>query len=268
MATATSTAEPRARRTAKPRKDAVLAAAVEQARAAAEETSGLGEVGEHLGYTDDGERLGSHRFATTAPGYRGWHWTVTVARVSRAKVATVCEVELLPGDEALLAPAWVPYSERLEPADVGPNDVLPEGATDDRVVPGYAPVDGGEGDGVDLATDPRAIVELGAWRTEVPSRATLIAAAERWEGRLPERGRSFATDPNAFVVPLTGVLGQVYGVCVNEFSPDDGRIVRLDQVSDVPAQREAVPSAWPDAAPVIDEISLDTIELPERGTTA
>lgn len=248
---------------AKPRRDAVLAAAVEQAREAALETSGMQDVGEHLGYTDDGERLGSHRFASTAPGYRGWHWTVTVARVSRAKNVTVCEVELLPGDDALLAPAWLPWAERLTPGDVGPNDVLPEDAVDDRVVPGYDPQDG---DPVDLAHDASAIIELGAWREQVPSRQTLLAAADRWENRLPARGRSFATDPNAFIVPLTGVLGQVYGVCVNEFSPDDGKIVRLDQVSDTPAPREVVESVWPENAPFMDEITLDTAELPDEGS--
>lgn len=258
------TTTPARRAAAKPRRDAVLAAAVEQARLAALETSGVDDVGEHLGYTDDAERLGSHRFASTAAGYRGWHWTVTVARVSRSKTVTVCEVELLPGDDALLPPAWLPWAERLTPGDVGPNDVLPEDAVDDRVVPGYQPQDG---DPVDVAHDASAIIELGAWREQVPSRETLLAAADRWETRLPVRGRSFATDPNAFIVPLTGVLGQVYGVCVNEFSPDDGRIVRLDQVSDTPAPREVVESVWPAPAPFIDEIGLDTTELPTEAAS-
>ncbi|PWD51922.1 DUF3027 domain-containing protein [Serinibacter arcticus] len=266
MTTPTADAPVRARRTtAKPRRDAVLAAAVEQAREAALETSGYDDVGEHLGYADDAERLGSHRFASTAPGYRGWHWTVTVARISRSKTVTICEVELLPGDDALLSPAWVPWAERLVPGDVGPNDVLPEGAVDDRVVPGYVPADG---DPVDVARDAQAIIELGAWRQQVPSRQTLVDAATRWEDRLPAGGRSFATDPTAFIVPLSGVLGQVYGVCVNEFSPDDGKVVRLDQVGTVPVERGVIESVWPDNAPVIDEISLDTAALAEKAEPA
>lgn len=258
--TSTLTEEaPRARRSAaKPRRDAVLADAVELARQAALETSGNDDVGDHLGYVDDAERLGSHRFASTAAGYRGWHWTVTVARVSRSKTVTVCEVELLPGDGALLSPAWVPWADRLSPADVGPNDVLPEGAVDDRVVPGYTPQDG---DPVDVAHDARAIVELGAWREQVPSRQTLEEAATRWEARTPVGGRSFAEDPSAFIVPLSGVLGLVYGVCVNEFSPDDGKVVRLDQFSREPVQRGVAESVWPDSAHVIDEIRLDTSVL-------
>ena len=59
------------------KRDAVLADAVDQAREAAIATSGLDDVGEHVGYTDDAERLGTHYFATTSSGYRGWRWTVS-----------------------------------------------------------------------------------------------------------------------------------------------------------------------------------------------
>ncbi|SIK21234.1 Protein of uncharacterised function (DUF3027) [Mycobacteroides abscessus subsp. abscessus] len=48
------------------------------------------------------------------PGYRGWFWFATLSRAPRSKVATVCEVGLLPGDDALLAPAWVPWAERTK----------------------------------------------------------------------------------------------------------------------------------------------------------
>lgn len=250
MVTATGTTRTRALKA-----DAVLSEAVEIARTAAQEVSGLGDVGEYLGYTQDGERLGSHRFATTAPGYRGWHWTVTVARVARARHATICEVELLPGADALLAPAWVPWSERLAPGDIGPDDALPEGVADDRVVPGYQPE---EGDPVDVTADATDLIELGAWRAQVPSRATLEAAAQRWADREPARGRSFAADPAAFIVPLSGWLGQLYGVCVNEFSPDDGMVVRLDQLPTPRPVRARAQSIWRESAPVIDDSRLDT----------
>ena len=46
-------------------------------------------------------------------GYPGWHWTVSVAELPDEE-PTVLEAELLPGDGALLAPDWVPWSERLE----------------------------------------------------------------------------------------------------------------------------------------------------------
>jgi hypothetical protein len=52
-------------------------------------------------------------FAATMLGYPGWHWTVSLAEVDGLE-PTVLEVELLPGDGALLAPEWVPWSVRLE----------------------------------------------------------------------------------------------------------------------------------------------------------
>ena len=54
----------------------------------------------------------SLRFENRLPGYPGWYWTVTVARVEDEE-PTVLELELLPGDGALLAPEWVPWAERL-----------------------------------------------------------------------------------------------------------------------------------------------------------
>ncbi len=51
-------------------------------------------------------------FASRLPGYVGWRWTVSTAQVGDAE-PTVLEVELLPGDGALLAPPWVPWAERL-----------------------------------------------------------------------------------------------------------------------------------------------------------
>ena len=97
----------------------VPSTAVEQARAAAVDTAGSPElVGEHLGATPEtpsavpvGDDLGevvTHSFASRLPGYVGWYWAVTLARVPGEEQVTVDEVVLLPGEQALLAPAWVP----------------------------------------------------------------------------------------------------------------------------------------------------------------
>ncbi|WP_449371902.1 DUF3027 domain-containing protein [Arthrobacter psychrolactophilus] len=40
-----------------------------------------------------------------------------MSRVSRGKEATVNEVGLLPTEDSVLAPAWVPWSERVRPED-------------------------------------------------------------------------------------------------------------------------------------------------------
>ncbi|PFG20507.1 DUF3027 domain-containing protein [Serinibacter salmoneus] len=241
-----------------PARDAVLAEAVDVAREAILEGGEVEALGAYLGYSQDDVRLGSHRFACAAPGYVGWQWTVVVARASRVKQVTVCEVVLLPGQDALLPPRWVPWADRLEPRDVGAGDAPPAGVQDDRLVEGYQP---GDEDPADVAHDPVALVELGAWRAEVPSKETLDAAAERWRDRVPARGRSFSEDPTAFIVPLSGSLGQVYGVCVNEHSPDDGRVVRLDEVAQAPAPRARQhASAWQENDPVLDEFELEVAE--------
>jgi hypothetical protein len=115
--------------------DQACAQAVDQARAAAAEIAAAGQVGDHLGVQADGDRVVTHLFACTDPAYEGWQWAVTVARASRAKAVTVCEAALLPGLGALLAPAWVPWSERVRPGDVGVGDLMPASQEDERLIP-------------------------------------------------------------------------------------------------------------------------------------
>lgn len=95
------------------RKDAVLTEAVDMAREALDALAPAEQIGAHLYVKADGDRLMTHRFAAQKPGYYGWEWFVTVARVPRSKHVTVCELGLLPGEDALLAPEWVPWSERV-----------------------------------------------------------------------------------------------------------------------------------------------------------
>ncbi len=104
-----------ARRQAKP--DAVLAAAVDFAREGILQVAPAGQVGGHVTSYPEGERLTTHRFEAFVPGYGNWHWFITLARVARSKEATICEVGLLPSETALLAPQWLPWSERVRPED-------------------------------------------------------------------------------------------------------------------------------------------------------
>lgn len=73
-------------------------------------TDTIGDVVDHE-TRDDGVTI--VRFQTKLLGYVGWFWTVAIAAVDDAD-PTVLEAELLPGDDALLAPDWVPWSQRLE----------------------------------------------------------------------------------------------------------------------------------------------------------
>ncbi|MBI3690138.1 MAG: DUF3027 domain-containing protein, partial [Mycolicibacterium aromaticivorans] len=101
---------------------AVLSGAVEQARQAIVEHSG-DTVGEYLGVSFEDETAATHRFLAIMPGYQGWQWAVVVAAYEGADHATLSEVVLVPGPTALLAPAWVPWDERIKPGDLSPGDL-------------------------------------------------------------------------------------------------------------------------------------------------
>jgi hypothetical protein len=206
--------------------DAVLAAAVEPAREAAIAV-GAESVGDYLGVRGDEDRVATHAFAATLPGYVGWHWAVTVARVSRSKTVTVDEVVLLPGADALLAPNWVPWEERVRPGDLAPGDLLAPPAPDDpRLVPGYVESD-------DPAVEAVAF-ELGLGRERVMSREGRLDAAERWN--TGDRGPRTSMARHApahcgtcgFYLPLAGSLQAGFGVCGNEITDTDGQVVSVE----------------------------------------
>lgn len=54
------------------------------------------------------------RFACTKRGYQDWHWVVTLTQPDKRKPATVSEITLVAGPDALLAPQWIPWAERLK----------------------------------------------------------------------------------------------------------------------------------------------------------
>ena len=201
-------------------------AAIELARHALEEVTDPITVGEYVAAAPDAERLVTHLFDCTLSGYRGWRWAVTLSRVPRGRTATVCEMALLPGEEALLAPAWVPWAERLEPGDITRSDRLPRKETDERLEPGW------EATGEDA--DAVALDELDLGRPRVLSAQGVASAAERWYGgdHGPEaegvRKAHATCSTCGFFVPMAGALRAIFGVCANEWATDDGSVVSLD----------------------------------------
>jgi hypothetical protein len=185
-----------------------------------------------------------------------------VARVPRGRTATISEVELLPGDEAILAPAWLPWSERLRPGDVGAGDVLPFRADDPRLEPGYTSAG-------DPEVDEVAIDELALARARVLSPQGRAEAAERWYrgSRGPTTAGAVAATAEcmscAFLIPLSGSMGQLFGVCANEWSPDDGKVVSLDHGCGAHSETdvEEHPTDWPAPAPLIDEHEVEATPL-------
>lgn len=94
--------------------DPVLLAAVDQARAALLEITPASTIGAVVGHTTHDEHVLSLHFASLMPGYPDWHWTATLSRIDGESEPNVLETELLPGEGAVLAPEWTPWSERLE----------------------------------------------------------------------------------------------------------------------------------------------------------
>ena len=244
--------------------DAACAEAVELARAAAVRRAGVLEVGGHVGVIPEDTRVATHLFECVHPGYPGWKWSVTVARASRARVVTVSEVTLTPGEGALLPPAWVPWADRVDAKDLTPGVLAPTPADDFRLEPGYT---GGEHAAVAdpaEASQTRALVaEMGLGRERVLSRAGRDAAAERWldgdagpDTPMAQHAPALCTTCG-FFVSLQGDLGRLFGVCTNELSPSDGSVVARTHGcgghSDVPEPTKGVDLSLP----VWDTISVD-----------
>ena len=169
----------------RPAPDAVCAEAVDAARAALVDSVSPDAVGEHLGVEADADRVVTHLFEAHVPGYRGWNWAITVMRAARARTVTIGESVLLPGREALLPPAWVPWTERLRPGDLGVGDLLPTDEEDPRLEPGWNA--GAVAGGDDEIDDPDAeaglavAVELDLVRPRVLSPIGIDDAVDRWQ---------------------------------------------------------------------------------------
>ena len=253
------------------------AGAVDVARTALVEEVGSADVGAHLGHVQedapDGEPGGTvvtHLFACQRAGYVGWHWSVTVVQLPGEK-PTIDEVVLIPGDEAIVAPAWVPYRERIKPGDLSPGDLLPVSDEDPRLVPTYAfgddPFDG------PLTSEDKAQVrqvaaDLGLGRVRTLSVEGLDGAAQRWYAGAPGPGAAFAQSaPHhchscGFLVRIAGPLSSSFGVCANGDANDDGRIVSMDHGcgahSEVRLAKKHEPKPMPE--PVVDELTPDLLE--------
>lgn len=206
-----------------------LFGATEMARLAAiEDAQNPNFVGDLVAIEADDERISTYLFQACLPGYGGWCWAVTVAKLDNESPATLCDVVLLPGIDSLIAPEWLPYLNRIQPGDVGIGDIVPTAADDERLVPGYAALPGEE------ELEAVQIWELGLGRARTLSIIGRDQASKRWyEG---DRGphspmAQQAPAPCAscgFFIPIAGSLRSAFGVCSNAISPEDARVVSVD----------------------------------------
>ena len=84
----------------------------EYAGEAARLTGGRRAVGNYIRTDEEEPGLRSYIFESTLRGYVGWYWSVTIFQ-PEGQEPTISEVVMMPGEGALVAPKWVPWSERL-----------------------------------------------------------------------------------------------------------------------------------------------------------
>ncbi len=244
--------------------DVKAAEAVEPARAGLLQFVTAEHVGDHLGVQAEESKVVTHYFECRQPGYRGWRWAVTLARAPRASEVTVGEVVLLPGDDAILAPSWVPWRERIKPGDLSPGDLLPPEEDDPRVVPSFTGAD----EWPDQREAKRVAEELGWGRKHVLSPEGRDLAAERWyDGSHGPDSDLAKSAPGkcgecGFYVRLSGPLSQAFGVCANAYANDDGRVVSVDHGcgahSEARLGRKNLPAPLPE--PALDTLRLEELE--------
>jgi hypothetical protein len=244
-----------------------LADAVEFARAAVLEDAPEEQLGAHVGVTREDAVTASHLFEAQVPGYGGWRWSVTVAVAGEDEPVTVSEVVLVPGPDALVAPAWVPWERRVRAGDLGVGDIFPTDENDPRLAPAY------------LQSDDPAVEEVaheaGLGRVHVLSRFGRTEAAARWHaGEFGPRSDMARSAPDVcgtcgFFVPLAGSLRGVFGVCSNDIAPADGHVVDVEYGCGAHSEVEVeLTSSIPVAELVYDDSLLDFTPAPEVVETA
>ncbi len=239
------------------------------ARTVVADVAGGEVVGSHLRAEVDGDGLVSHVFEALQPGYRGWTWVVSLTAAAADADPTVNDVVLLPGADAIVAPPWTPYRDRVRPGDLGPGDVLPPDADDLRLVPAWS---AGDADTeVEGGGDRLEAKELAGGRSLVLSREGRDMAAQRWHDGHGGPHVAIAQQASGtcrtcgFRVGLAGALADRFGVCANGMANDDGRVVDLEHGcgahSGVRLSRAASVKELPD--PYFDTLTNDVVARPE-----
>lgn len=221
-------------------------------------------VGEHLRAVAEDECSVTHYFVADQPGYSGWNWCAVLASSPGDDHITVSEVALLPGVDALTAPQWVPWAERIRPGDLSPGDTLAATEDDVRLVPGY--VSSGDWDGLRRDADfIDAAQEIGLGRKRLMSWLGRAEAAERWtagdHGPYSEMAQSTRQHcvSCGFFIPLTGSLRDLFGVCANEYSAD-GRVVHIDYGCGAHSDMKAPSGEGSPAYPAYDDGAVEIVD--------
>ncbi|WP_157119844.1 DUF3027 domain-containing protein [Nocardia fusca] len=237
----------------------ILAGAVDLARSALVDLEPTG-VGAHLGVRAEDECSATHRFEATLPGYHGWQWAVVVAAAPGTDRVTVSESALLPGPDALIAPEFVPWEQRIRPGDLAPGDLLAPPADDPRLAPGYTATGDPEVD----ETAP----EVGLGRKQVLSREGRADAAERWYAEYGPDTEMAKAAPGScescgFFLPLAGALRACFGVCANAMGAD-GHVVHMGYGCGAHSDTRLPTGAGSPIYQAYDDAAIEVVAVPPK----
>ena len=94
------------------------------------------EVGDFVTSQTLEDGVTDFRFEAHIPGYEGWQWSVTLYHDAELDHWTVNESSLLPTEQALLPPKWIPWKDRLLPTDLSVTDSIGTDPDDPRLEEG------------------------------------------------------------------------------------------------------------------------------------
>lgn len=113
----------------------------ELARSVAVETSERTDaVGDFVTSIELEDGVTDFRFKCNLVGYEGWQWSVTLYHDTELQRWTVNESTLIPTDDSLLPPPWIPWKDRLKPSDLSVMDSIGTDENDARLEDGFRPV--------------------------------------------------------------------------------------------------------------------------------
>lgn len=312
-------------------------------------------VGNFVSAIDLGDNVTDFRFESTMRGYEGWQWSVTLYHDEELDKWTVNESTLIPTDDSLLPPKWIPWKDRLQPSDLSVTDSIGTPEDDSRLENGLSIEDiesndefkreyniesksendsdnsnissidsncenvesrgvNSEDNAEDNAEDNHsdesssensessensgsenidnsensnaceksvtslediedAIKTFHLSRRKVMTPEAIAQTAKRWYSGQhgPKSLSTRIADGSAcstcgFMIPLAGALGNMFGVCANAWSPDDGKVVALNhgcgEHSDIEPPEPS--QLWIQSDPAYDDYHIDVIEQSER----
>lgn len=268
-------------------------------------------VGDFVTAVDLGDNVTDYRFECTMRGYEGWQWSVTLYHDEEAERWTINESTLMPTEDSLLPPVWIPWKDRLKPSDLSVTDSIGTEENDSRLENGVSEVEyksevedksensdseasennvtseNTETSGANETSDTTesnesyesnedfedAVEAFHLSRRKVMTAEAIAQTAKRWYSGQhgPKSLSTRIADGNAcstcgFMIPLAGALGNMFGVCANAWSPDDGKVVSLDhgcgEHSDIEPPEPS--QIWIQSEPAYDDYHIDVIEQSPR----